>query len=154
MSGRSNPNRIVGVVPTQNPFTPEKTGNGTWWLATLLAFHQTPGFPGVIQTMADNFFCPGECKPHFQAYLRQNPVPENPNMWFPWIVEFHNSVNRRLGKPVVSLQQATEMFSNPTVCSSCNTHRTGTKTMVLPNGGVGILEPTGYRSRNPRTTYY
>jgi hypothetical protein len=54
------------------------------------------------------FPCP-RCKPHFGQYLLQNKPNCDMDLFF-WTVEFHNAVNRRLGKPTMDLIDACDLY--------------------------------------------
>jgi hypothetical protein len=45
------------------------------------------------------------CRQHFEKVLVENPVPETGD-FFQWSVDVHNIVNKRLGKPEVSYEEA------------------------------------------------
>jgi len=45
------------------------------------------------------------CREHFEQVLVENPVPEADNL-FKWSVDVHNIVNKRLGKPEFSYEDA------------------------------------------------
>lgn len=45
------------------------------------------------------------CRQHFEQVLVENPVPETGD-FFQWSVDVHNIVNKRLGKPEVSYEDA------------------------------------------------
>lgn len=45
------------------------------------------------------------CRQHFEKVLVENPVPETGD-FFKWSVDVHNIVNRRLGKPEFSYEDA------------------------------------------------
>lgn len=73
-----------------------------------------------IEYLCDNFFC-DYCKTHFIAYLAVN----HPSKYllledgmFKWSVDFHNSVNERLGKPILTYEQA-ERALYDTKCDDC-----------------------------------
>ena len=59
----------------------------------------------------------GKCRRHAVRYLDRHAIPMSKleGSIFRWTVDFHNSVNRRLKKPVVTEQQAREMFENTEV---------------------------------------
>jgi hypothetical protein len=63
-------------------------------------------FKKFMHTAAERFWCKG-CSEHFKQYLKDHPinvdtvcVDENGDdiAMFSWTVDFHNSVNERLGK--------------------------------------------------------
>ena len=45
------------------------------------------------------------CREHFEQVLVENPVPEADDL-FKWSVDVHNIVNKRLGKPEFSYEDA------------------------------------------------
>jgi len=45
------------------------------------------------------------CRQHFEQVLVENPVPESDDL-FKWSVDVHNIVNKRLGKPEFSYEDA------------------------------------------------
>jgi hypothetical protein len=45
------------------------------------------------------------CREHFEQVLVENPVPEDGD-FFKWSVDVHNIVNKRLGKPKFSYEEA------------------------------------------------
>ena len=45
------------------------------------------------------------CRQHFEQVLVENPIPEAGD-FFKWSVDVHNIVNKRLGKPEVSYEDA------------------------------------------------
>jgi hypothetical protein len=45
---------------------------------------------------------------HFTDLIAENPLPECTDSMFEWSVFIHNLVNARLGKPVISEEQAIE----------------------------------------------
>lgn len=58
------------------------------------------------------------CRQHFEQVLVENPVPETGD-FFQWSVEVHNIVNRRLGKPEFSYEDAlANVVGVPTQVSS------------------------------------
>lgn len=79
---------------------------------------QTHVFPSWVKFMIDTLPC-GACIPHGQAYYRMNsPERENCSLWM-W--KFHNSVNRRLGKPELDWESYDQMYlkENPAPCTAC-----------------------------------
>ena len=55
------------------------------------------GYVAIIPCLA--------CRLHFEQVLIENPVPEAGD-FFMWSVDVHNIVNKRLGKPEVSYEDA------------------------------------------------
>lgn len=58
--------------------------------------------------LCQNFPC-NVCKPHFTHYLKENCPSKNTDLFF-WSVEFHNNVNKRLGKPQMDIIDACKMY--------------------------------------------
>ena len=56
------------------------------------------------------------CRRDFEKLLGSDP-PDYAD-WFAWTVRIHNSVNEKLGKPIVTLEEAREIWKNqPNSCS-------------------------------------
>jgi hypothetical protein len=62
-----------------------------------------------------------ECRPHFVKYIQEHPIESEESM-LKWTVDFHNAVNKRLGKPIVSMMDAVQMYSSGNIpgCKACN----------------------------------
>lgn len=65
-------------------------------------------FMDYLIFLKDNFPC-DRCKPHFDEYLRKNMPKYHTDLFF-WTVEFHNCVNRRLGKKEMDIIQACNIY--------------------------------------------
>lgn len=50
-----------------------------------------------------------ECRWHYIQYITERPPSGD---LFAWTVQLHNSVNRRLGKPQMSLADAKRLYQN------------------------------------------
>jgi hypothetical protein len=99
---------------------------GVWWTIHIMALSATniskaKSFADMIDVIAENFFCE-ECKPHIQNYLRAfhssnflSSIDENG--MFSWSFLFHNAVNSRIGKPILSFEEA--LFKMKSNCSNC-----------------------------------
>jgi len=85
---------------------PEKWGPYFWGVIHLgcLAGSMTPEFinmyPSVLPCAA--------CGKHFTEVLQENPFPESrdPMILFQWSVHVHNVVNARIGKPILTVEEA------------------------------------------------
>lgn len=68
----------------------------------------------IIQNLPCN-----DCRQHASRYLSQNP-PENylglVDGLFIYTIKFHNFVNERLGKPILSEEEAKALYLNPNIC--------------------------------------
>lgn len=62
------------------------------------------GYVAIIPCLA--------CRLHFEQVLIENPVPEAGD-FFIWSVDVHNIVNKRLGKPEVSYEDALANIAAP-----------------------------------------
>lgn len=78
---------------------------------TCLAGSATPEF---IHAFADALPCPS-CSQHFKELLNETPFPSSsdPLILFEWSVNIHNKVNARIGKPVISVEQALKHWTAP-----------------------------------------
>lgn len=57
-----------------------------------------------------------KCKPHAQAYIMKNTefldiICDGRNNLFKFFVDFHNTVNYRLGKPILTYDQAYKLYN-------------------------------------------
>lgn len=62
--------------------------------------------------------CP-KCKGHALSYLSDHPFvvkPNDPRNAFRYTVDFHNTVNKRLGKPVMLESTAWDLYTDNLVC--------------------------------------
>jgi hypothetical protein len=94
--------------------SPEKWGPILWGAIhiTCLTGSATPEF---INAFADALPCPA-CSNHFKELLQEFPFPNSndPLILFEWSVNMHNRVNARIGKPIISVDQAlTRWTSDP-----------------------------------------
>lgn len=117
--------------------TPETFGPGLWFSIHLLALNAEDAnskkyFIKYIQMLCDNIKC-SKCKNHLIDYVEKNP-PED--CWgitpkidektkctgmFYWSWKFHNAVNLRLDKPVITLADAYKIVKQPAPCTAgCN----------------------------------
>lgn len=48
----------------------------------------------------------GDCSTSATAYRKAHPLPDDKSLHFRWTADFHNSVNVKLGKPIVSVLDA------------------------------------------------
>lgn len=91
----------------------KKDGPGIWH-----SIHSTAAWSDTSERIS--FFCEwirnireylkcGECRGHMGKYLDAHP-PEKAEDTFIWSWEFHNAVNRRLGKPEMEYNTAKKMY--------------------------------------------
>lgn len=46
------------------------------------------------------------CREHWKIFVLANPPPFDPPLYFEWTVKAHNYINEKLGKPIVSVEDA------------------------------------------------
>lgn len=52
-----------------------------------------------------------KCREHWVMWIRSNPPKYGKNgEFFQWTVEAHSSVNKRLGKPTLTVEEARELY--------------------------------------------
>ena len=79
---------------------------------------QTEAFRKLLEALRVLLPCP-MCRDHYNAFLEENPAPATCGSELQkWLVDFHNDVNARIGKPPVNLDQAREMHNDPVQDSS------------------------------------
>lgn len=103
----------------------DRYGPGIWFMLHLQAAHATTPqekqcFLTTVKTLADHFPC-HDCRKHFNDYLRSNP-PENylnkDKGLFLWTWEFHDAVNKRLGKQSMTFDEAWKQYKETTaICT-------------------------------------
>lgn len=118
---------------------PEYVGPGTWNTIHRLAYvaktkEQQKCFAGTMNEICSGFPC-FNCQYHCAEYIRNHPMSEYMNMLvevngeklplglFLWSWKFHNAVNARLKKPIMTWDTAYNIYSdnNNLVCSkSCS----------------------------------
>lgn len=99
---------------------PKLWGPSAWKTLHALAIEadrrkSSTEFYNYIQNLASLLPCEA-CRGHMQSYLQIYPVPAE-NM-FQYTVQFHNHVNKRLGKREVSYEEALEMWHS-SACAKC-----------------------------------
>ncbi len=90
-------------------------GPGTWIATHVLALvsdqNEDYAFYSLyIYRMVHALPC-GQCRKHGVRYIDKYPVPKSGSM-FNWSIDFHNAVNKRLGKPEMSIEQAKTRYEN------------------------------------------
>lgn len=101
LSAVNNIKRIVSSEPTKG-----RGGNLGWRFLHTIA-QSYPVYPtptekinamALVNAVIDNLQC-AECRVHAHAYVGSNPPVLTDRVSFmKWVFDFHNAVNRRLGK--------------------------------------------------------
>lgn len=68
-------------------------------------------FIAYVNTLAPFIPC-GPCRGHFKSYITQHPPTKDQDL-FLWAFTFHNAVNERLRKPILTLEEVIEFYKNP-----------------------------------------
>jgi hypothetical protein len=89
---------------------PKIWGPPLWAEFHRLCRWPTPGTRNTVHTFHERIPCL-MCSLHFRVLLGQYPMPLRDQELFAWSVFIHNKVNEDLGKPQVSLVQASQIFS-------------------------------------------
>ncbi len=112
MAGRQiyNP----GSIPIQPTGHVDKSWGKGIWIAEHLtaAWADTPEkaafFCQQFRYICNNLPCP-DCVKDALAYIAMNP-PERAEDVFVWLWQFHNTVNVKLGKPVMPFAEARDLY--------------------------------------------
>lgn len=99
------------------PSCPKITGPGLWFWIHITSLDATTKSSKEYYihnlTLLSNRHPCGMCRSHMKSYLNENPPQEFMSIdkgLFIHSVNFHNAVNRRLGKSVLSLKDAYNMY--------------------------------------------
>jgi len=124
----NNQQIIPNTYSKSFPSCPNKTGPGLWFMLTIMALHANTSedeeyFIRNLRLLSNLHPC-GECREHMKKYISINP-PENfiefENGLFDYMITFHNTVNKRLGKPIMQYEDALYMYTEgltDTVCTA------------------------------------
>ena len=107
---------------------PNYSGPGIWFsLHSLGAYSKSSEEKrfaiSFIKNLQQNFPC-GDCKGHFGSYIDTHPLEPlindgNEESLFLWTFNFHNAVNHRLRKPIISYEDAKYIYyANSEFCMS------------------------------------
>lgn len=95
---------------------PPSWGPYYWALLHISALTNTSGFPELVQLFPALIPCP-TCSEDFRKIIADYPLTGD---YFTWSVDVHNLINRKLGKPQVSYEDARRQWTTPTVKSKAN----------------------------------
>ena len=106
----------------KNNTNPKYIGPGTWNVIHTLAYNATTkelkeAFMTHMTIICNQFPCE-TCREHCKKYLKENPMSEYLNVvtegkklgLFTWTWQFHNAVNYRIGKPILSWDMALHIY--------------------------------------------
>lgn len=101
---------------------PRVVGPGFWasWHIRTLKYTKKEDkilIKKIIEWDIFNFPCM-ECRGHAMEYLAGHPIviDDKPHSLFQWTVDFHNTVNMRLGKDYIEYEDAKKLWSGENVC--------------------------------------
>lgn len=106
----------------------EKIGPGYWYLihrkAVSLSFDE---FQEFIEDLIETIPCE-QCRVHASHYLSRYPPSRYEDEYTSdgefignliWSIRFHNTVNRRLGKPQMTISRGLTTYLKPQECEEC-----------------------------------
>lgn len=118
-----NPGRLDKYL--ERISVPEHFGPGKWDDMHLLGFHartyeKKMQFIYHVELVIKNLRCQ-ECRDDSLSYMKSHPITSYWNKFyngedigfFLWSVDFHNYVNRKLGKPEVPTEVAYRLYKYP-----------------------------------------
>lgn len=80
------------------------------------------------------------CRKHYTTWLAEHPLSDVVNNWqnlSHWMVNLHNNVNKRHGKPVYPYKSAVAIYRQGE-CAKCETSA-GSQTIILLVGCLALL---------------
>jgi len=107
---------------------PIYAGPGAWYIIHSQSIGDPKTYLELIRQLSIKFFC-DNCLIHMREYLKLNPPENFQNILverngkqeklglFLWAWQFHNDVNKRLGKPLMSWETACDLYLKSDSCS-------------------------------------
>lgn len=117
---------------------PSQWGPSGWTMlhaASLEADRLEEPFESFVESYVSHLPCE-TCRVHAKDYVRNNPVQKP---YFQWTVSFHNAVNERLGKPIVDLKDAYQVWASKECSFSCR--GSGSSTADVETGTISDQGP-------------
>jgi hypothetical protein len=110
---------------------PNDFGPGVWQIIHILArkvktIKEVPQFMITLEIILSSLFC-GVCSKHAMDYFTKNSPEQYITLYdtdnnfigmFYWSWEFHNVVNKRLGKTIMPWKEAFDLFNQQNICDS------------------------------------
>jgi hypothetical protein len=121
---------------------PESFGPGTWRTLHVLAldantYAKKMQYIHIVELILSSIPCLDPCREDALAYLQKNPLTKYWNLtangedvgMFYWSVDFHNWVNRKIGKPEIPRNIAYQFYKYPEkfVCKEGCDEKTSSK---------------------------
>ena len=136
----------------KNQANPKYIGPGTWNVIHTLAYNantiaEKQSFVNHMKIICRQFPC-DTCRGHCKEYIKQNPMEEYFDVitegrelgLFTWTWQFHNAVNHRIGKPLMSWDMAYHLYSqlgDKEMCSKdCSGPAKEKKPLVKPTRDI------------------
>ena len=115
-----------------NLSNPQIFGPGTWNIIHTAGIRATTEqnkkfFRDLMVLVFETFRCM-KCKKHLEEFMKFHPFRNYEKIYdskrreigyFKWSWECHNNVNAILGKPILELETAYDMWSSITPCENC-----------------------------------
>lgn len=126
-------------------FFTQFSGSGIWYVIHMMALNATNNqskrtFARMMNTLAINFGCP-KCKVHLVKFMETHPFTDYlsiPAGFFKWSWELHNDINEKLGKPIMSMENALELYTTG-ICKNCDEKKFVNKMLVpLPETYINL----------------
>lgn len=159
----NDPQAIATLESFKDNSDPKYIGPGTWNIIHKQAFlarthKQQLNFIILMKAICYEFPC-NACKTHCTKYIELNPMEdyldtkveingENlPLGMFIWSWKFHNAVNSRINKPIMSWDTAYNLYSDSQslVCSKSCTEAKGDITPIKTKKSTGIKVSQPFR---------
>lgn len=82
----------------------------TWQLLHMYAYlnQDKKSIINLFHSLSNALPCK-KCSNHMQQYLKRFPIDSSTNL-FKWTVDFHNEVNKRTNKKVITYEEAKQIY--------------------------------------------
>jgi hypothetical protein len=109
---------------------PKVFGPGMWFVIHTMALEANDhdskvAFVRMMMRLSNTLPCI-ECRKHFKDYIDKNSMErywDKQDGLFLWTIIFHNSVNKRTGKPSIDVETAKVMYGpDGSHCNTCVRH--------------------------------